>query len=150
MAEPINEYIAANRDRYTREAITQQLVEAGYRREDVDAAWLEVERAQLPPAPPAAAEAPIGSAFWRPFWLLLVGANVVVFLLVGLVTGFLTTPGGDLPAVLFGIVLLVGMGLTVLMVAGLRPTRLARRRALLVGAVVTIAMASLLGGTALH
>jgi hypothetical protein len=35
----IDEYIRANRDQYTREAITQQLQEAGHAPEDIRAAW---------------------------------------------------------------------------------------------------------------
>jgi hypothetical protein len=38
-ADPIRDFIAANRDRYTREAITDQLVAAGHDRALIDEAW---------------------------------------------------------------------------------------------------------------
>jgi len=54
MAEPsdtIRDYIRANRDRYTREAITAQLAAGGHDPDDIEAAWDETERAGSPPEP---------------------------------------------------------------------------------------------------
>jgi hypothetical protein len=66
----VDEYIRANRDRYTREAITAHLVAAGHDRAAVEAAWQRAE------APPGAAARPTG---WRPRWaeffvLVILGA----------------------------------------------------------------------------
>jgi hypothetical protein len=41
-SDPIRHYILANRDRYTREAIREQLIAAGHRAEDVDRTWEEL------------------------------------------------------------------------------------------------------------
>ena len=41
-SNPIREYILANRDRYTREAIREQLIAAGHSAEDVDRIWEEL------------------------------------------------------------------------------------------------------------
>lgn len=50
---PIRDFIAANWVRYTRETITQQLIEAGYDRTHIDEAWKEVVAADsVPPTPP--------------------------------------------------------------------------------------------------
>ena len=50
---PIRDFIAANWVRYTRETITQQLIEAGYDRTHIDEAWEEVVAADsVPPMPP--------------------------------------------------------------------------------------------------
>jgi hypothetical protein len=68
MYTEVDEYIRANRDRYTREAITQQLIAAGHDRATVDAAW---ERAD---ADASADPAPAG---WRPGWWILLGLLVL-------------------------------------------------------------------------
>ena len=41
-SDPIRDYILANRDRYTREAIRDQLIAAGHSAEDVDRIWEEL------------------------------------------------------------------------------------------------------------
>jgi hypothetical protein len=38
-SDPIRDYILANRDRYTRDAIREQLIAAGHKAEDVDRIW---------------------------------------------------------------------------------------------------------------
>ena len=48
--DPIRDYIRANRDRYTREAIREQLIAAGHRAEDIDRAWEELATAEPPPS----------------------------------------------------------------------------------------------------
>jgi hypothetical protein len=41
----IDQYLRANRAAYTREALTERLVEEGHAREDVEAAWIRLEAA---------------------------------------------------------------------------------------------------------
>lgn len=41
--DPIRDYIAANRDRYTRETITEQLTAAGHDKASIDEAWDELD-----------------------------------------------------------------------------------------------------------
>lgn len=41
-SDPVRDYILANRDRYTREAIREQLIAAGHKAEDVDRIWEEL------------------------------------------------------------------------------------------------------------
>jgi hypothetical protein len=52
----IEDYIRANRQRYTREAVTEQLRAAGHDSAEIEAAWALVEGA-TPSAPPATAGA---------------------------------------------------------------------------------------------
>jgi hypothetical protein len=51
VAGKITDYIRANRDRYTREAIRAQLIAAGHDSAAIDAAWDEVGRSAKPDAP---------------------------------------------------------------------------------------------------
>lgn len=64
----LDNYIAANRDRYTREAITDQLLAAGHSRAAIDAAWERASGAGVP------------QRSWRPGWrtfvLLILGGGV--------------------------------------------------------------------------
>jgi hypothetical protein len=48
--EPLVEYIRANRDRFTREAINAQLLEGGHAQWSIDAAWAALEAADRPDA----------------------------------------------------------------------------------------------------
>jgi hypothetical protein len=50
-SDAIRDYILANRDRYTREAISEQLVAAGHSADDVDRTWDEVAATQPQPQP---------------------------------------------------------------------------------------------------
>jgi len=75
MDPKIDDYIWENRERYTREAIREQLVAAGHDPAAVDAAWDRVA------GEPAAPTRPIG---WRPrgrefFLLVVLGAISMVF-----------------------------------------------------------------------
>jgi hypothetical protein len=45
-SDAIRDYILANRDRFTREAIREQLIAAGHRAEDVDSTWEELAATQ--------------------------------------------------------------------------------------------------------
>jgi len=101
----IDEYIRANRDRYTRAAITQQLTDAGHDTAAVDAGWTasdaEVEATRGPNPWPR---------FWRAFWLTaLVGAVLIVVVWFALYQG--SNHGGYtiLAGVFFGMTLLVPM-----------------------------------------
>src|SRR5918995_3973573 len=83
MDQRIADFISANRGKYTREAIRQQLIDAGYSPEAIDATWAVLDT----PDPDEAAVA--GEGFWGRFFLYLVGLNVAVLFLVGLATGAL-------------------------------------------------------------
>src|SRR4051794_6826208 len=96
----IVQYIEQYRNIYTREAITQQLVSAGYTADDIAAAWRTVESwgaegARLSGGPPAGALAPgipdsapgFAEALPRPrvfsspvFWLTLVGFILIAYI----------------------------------------------------------------------
>jgi hypothetical protein len=58
----IDEYLRANRDAFTREALTRRLVESGHDPAEVDAAWARIERGSISHAEagPARVEAPKG------------------------------------------------------------------------------------------
>ena len=74
----IADYISANRGKFTREAITQQLLDAGYEQGAIDATWAVLDT----PDP----DDVVGEGFWGRFWIYLIGLNVVAFLLVGVAT----------------------------------------------------------------
>ena len=74
----IADYISANRGKFTREAITQQLLDAGYEQGSIDATWAVLDA----PDP----DDVVGEGFWGRFWIYLIGLNVVAFLLVGVAT----------------------------------------------------------------
>jgi hypothetical protein len=138
----IEEYIRANRRTYTREAIRQQLIDAGHDPAAIDATW-EMMHA---PDPDEAGVA--GEGFWGRFFLFLVGLNVAVLVLVGLGTGML----GSLQAYsVVLIVLAVALGIGALIswgiVAAVGPEKLGRTTAMVIGAVVPVVFALLIGGT---
>ena len=74
----IADYISANRGTFTREAITQQLLDAGYEQGAIDATWAVLDT----PDP----DDVVGEGFWGRFWIYLIGINVVALLLVGVLT----------------------------------------------------------------
>lgn len=139
----IGDFISKNRKRYTREAITQQLVEAGHDPADVHATWAALDT----PDPDEAGLA--GEGFWSRFFLFLVGINVAVFLLVALATGLfqnIAGGGGALAAVLavaLGIGALISWGI----VAAVGPDKMGRTTATIIGAVIPLAFALLIGGS---
>jgi hypothetical protein len=53
----IDDYLRANRDAFTREALTRRLVESGHDAAEVDAAWARIERGPISHA--EAGEAPV-------------------------------------------------------------------------------------------
>ena len=100
--ERIDEYIRLNRERYTREAIRQQLTAAGHDPAAIDAAW---ER--LAATAPASPE-PVG---WRPGW-----REFLVLLVVGAIGAAIVWAGGDYgagviaPAV-YAVIFTIGFGI---------------------------------------
>ena len=84
MDQRIADYIRDHRGTYTREALTQQLLDAGYTREAIDATWAALDT----PDPDDTA----GEGFWGRFFLVLIGINVAVLVLVGLGTGSFSSP----------------------------------------------------------
>lgn len=138
----IADFIRENRKRYTREAIRQQLVDAGHDPADIDATW-EMLHA---PDPDEAGVA--GEGFWGRFWLYLIGLNVAVLLLVALATGMLV----NLPAysvVLIALAVTLGIGALIAwaIVAAVGPTKLGRTSAMVIGAVIPLVFAFLIGGS---
>lgn len=100
--QQIDEYIRQNRDRYTREAIRQQLTAAGHDLAAIDAAWERVEASSTTPALPAG---------WRPGWreflvLLVVGA-------IGAALVWASEPygAGVIAPIVYAIIFTIGFGI---------------------------------------
>jgi hypothetical protein len=74
----LDEYLRANRDAFTREALTQRLVDEGHDPADVDAAWARIERRSVSQSGSgeAPADLPHGTAGIGT-WALLVLATLV-------------------------------------------------------------------------
>ena len=138
----IEEYIRANRRTYTREAIRQQLIDAGHDPAAIDATW-EMLHA---PDPDEAGVA--GEGFWSRFFPFLIGLNVAVLLLVGLGTGMLTGLGQGVGVLLLvlAVALAIGALIAWAIVAAIGPEKLGRTSAMVVGAVVPFLFAFLIGG----
>ena len=132
----IADFIRDNRRRYTREAITQQLLEAGYAQEAIDATWTVLDT----PDP----DDEVGQGFWGRFWIYLIGINVAAFLLVGLMTRMI--PNAVFLAVILGIALAIGAFITLGVVSLIHPERLGRGAAMTIGAVVPLLFAFLIAG----
>ena len=77
----IEDYIRAHRERYTREGITDRLMAAGHRREDIAEAWETLALAE-----PMSAGAPrsLRTYAWVVYWL---GAALIVLAMVIAVLG---------------------------------------------------------------
>jgi hypothetical protein len=81
MDPQIADFIRQNRDRYTRDAITKQLTEAGYRPEAIEATWEQLASEQVASEEPKRVGGPSLSRF---VWLApLAGALIVVLSLIG-------------------------------------------------------------------
>lgn len=132
----IADYIRANRKRYTREVIREQLIKAGHAPADIDATWAALEA----PDPDEVA----GEGFWGRFWLFLIGLNVVIFLLVFLVTGMVNS--GVLAAVL-GVALAIGALIAWGIVAATGPAQMGRTTAMVIGGLIPLVFALLIGGS---
>jgi hypothetical protein len=143
MDQRIADFISANRGKYTRDAIRQQLIDAGYSPEAIDATWAILDT----PDPDEAAVA--GRGFWSRFFLFLIGLNVAVFLLVALTTGMLAAAaqGGFALAGVFAVALGIGALISWGIVAAMGPEKLGRTSALVIGGIVPILYALLIGGS---
>lgn len=143
MDQRIADFISANRGKYTRDAIRQQLIEAGYSPESIDATWAILDT----PDPDEAGVA--GEGFWGRFFLFLIGLNVAVFVLVTLATGMLAYVGqGNFAlAGVFGVALGIGALLSWGIVAAVGPEKLGRTSAMVIGGLVPILFALLIGGS---
>lgn len=122
----IEDYVRANRSRYTRPAITERLEAAGHRREEIDATWERLERDE-----PIVADAhrPLGRYAWAVYWLG--GALIVLAMVIAVVNnsvGFLT----------FGAAWLVAY----LALAALPIRAIARTRATSLGTTVLLIVAA--------
>lgn len=158
-------YIQENRATYTREAIRQRLIDAGYPAAEVDAAWTAVEAGEAPPLPPppspaqpdapaagqphapvasqpAPADRPtLGQSFRTAnspaFWLTLIGYLGLMFL--GLpILGVATDRGDDAAAA-------VGLTYLALWLAGLIGGLLLLRRNRPVGMALLLGFALVIG-----
>ena len=102
MDPQIDEYIRQNRDRYTREAIRQQLIAAGHDRSAIDAGWERVGAVSTTPTRPAG---------WRPGW-----REFLVLLVVGAIGAALVWAGFDYGAgviapIVYAVIFSIGFGL---------------------------------------
>jgi hypothetical protein len=136
----IADYIRANRGRYTREAIRQQLIDAGYDQAEIDRTWAILD---TPDADDVA-----GEGFWRRFALIVIGVNVGIFLVIGLLTGMLANVGAS--AVLLGIfavVLAIGALIAWGIVALTGPAKMSPTTATVIGSAIPLLFALLIGGS---
>jgi hypothetical protein len=143
MDQKIADYIAKNQGKYTREAIRQQLIDAGHEPAAIDATWA----ALYSPDPDETSVA--GEGFWPRFFLFLIGLNVAVFLFVALSTGMLENLGGGGGALagVFAVALGIGALIAWGIVAAVGPARLGRTTAMVIGGVIPIIFALLVGGS---
>jgi hypothetical protein len=137
----IADYIRANRKKFTHQAITDQLVAAGHDRADVERTWAALEA----PDPDAVA----GEGFWGRFALIVVGINVGILLVVGLLTGALQRlgEGSVLFLAIFGVVLGIGALIAWGIVAATGPTKMGPRTAMIIGIAIPLVVALLIGGS---
>ena len=135
----IADYIREHRSKYTREAITQQLIDAGHDRESIEATWTALET----PDPDDTA----GEGFWGRWFLILIGINVAVVLLVGLATGslFVSERLGLLG--ILAVALAIGALISWGIVAATGPAKMGRTTAMVIGIAIPLVVALLLGGT---
>ena len=137
----IADYISANRGKFTREAITQQLLEAGYEQGAIDATWAVLDT----PDP----DDVVGEGFWGRFWIYLIGLNVV-----GVPAGRCPDPddpergrpGGRPRGSPSAIGALIALGI----VAVTGPTRLGRGTAIAIGGIVPLIFTFLIAGVVLR
>ena len=139
MDSRIADYIREHRSRYTREAITQQLVDAGHERESIDATWAALDT----PDPDDTA----GEGFWGRWFLILVGINLAVLLLVGLATGALFVSERIGLLGILAVALAIGALISWGIVAATGPAKMGRTTATVIGVAIPLVVALLLGGT---
>ena len=87
MKREIAGYILANRDTYTRDAITQSLIRAGHDPGEIDAAWAAVEIGRVPigggSGEPSGGGAGGRGRFWLGFSAYLLALHALAYLLLG-------------------------------------------------------------------
>ena len=135
----IEEYIRANRRKYTREAITKQLEEAGHDRAAIDATWAALESRDP--------DETVGQAFWGRFWLFVLALNAGALLLVGAFSGLLIGGGALFVLVILGVALAIGALIAWGIVALTHPTEMGRGTAMLVGGLVPLLFTFLIAGS---
>jgi hypothetical protein len=108
------DYIRANRTRYTREAVSHQLLAAGHSREVIAAAWEVADR----DSPPASAGSAAGFIKGYSVLVFLLGATTPVAGVVGALgmVQFLTPPEAvaAVAGAVLGVAIYVGLGLLAL------------------------------------
>jgi hypothetical protein len=102
MNPEILRYIAANRDTYTREAITRQLIQAGHNPAEIDRACESIE-------PRPESRLPRDRTFWRYFFIYVVAMYGLTFLVCALRLGIGTL-------VILGVFLLLEAWISIRMV----------------------------------
>ena len=137
----IADYIRANRRKYTREAITKQLLDAGHDPGEIERTWEAFDARD--------ADTVAGEGFWGRFALILVGINLGVLVLVGFLTGALqnAAQGGLVLLIVLGVVLAIGALIAWAIVAATGPTKLSPTTALVIGVLVPLLFALLIGGS---
>ena len=136
----IADYIRANRGRYTRQAIRQQLIDAGYDPAVIDNTWAVLD---TPDADDVA-----GPGFWRRFALILLGVNVGIFLVIGLLTGMLSNIAASaVLLIIFAVVLAIGALIAWGIVALTGPAKMSPTTATVIGSAIPLLFALLIGGS---
>ncbi len=105
MNPEILRYITANRDTYTREAITRQLIERGHDPAEIERAWESIE-------PTSQGGLPRDRTFWRYFTIGVVALYGLTFLVYALLLGTEFV----LFAIILGVFLLLGAWTSILLV----------------------------------
>ncbi len=105
MNPEILRYITANRDTYTREAITRQLIERGHDPAEIERAWESIE-------PRSEGGLPRDHTFWRYFTIGVVALYGLTFLVYALLLGTEFV----LFAIILGVFLLLGAWTSILLV----------------------------------
>jgi hypothetical protein len=136
----IADYIRANRARYTRDAIRRQLLAAGHDPAEIDRTWAILD---TPDADDVA-----GEGFWRRFAVILIGVNIGIFLVIGLLTGMLSNVGASaVLLVIFAVVLAIGALIAWGVVALTGPAKMSPTTATVIGSAIPLFFALLVGGS---
>ena len=135
----IADFIREHRGEYTREALIQQLLDAGYARGAIDATWAALDT----PDPDSTAE----GGFWGRWFLILIGINVAVLLLVGLATGAIFAAERIGLLGILAVALAIGGLIAWGLVAATGPGRMGRTTATVIGVTIPLVIALILGGT---
>lgn len=139
MDQRIADYVRENRGRYTRQAMIDKLLEAGYSRESIDATLAALDT----PDPDSTA----GEGFWSRFFPILIGVNVVIFVAVALLSGFLAGPAPAIIGAILLVALAIGAFIAWGIVAATQPTRLNPRTAIVIGTLIPVFLALMIGGS---